>query len=359
MLAKTNISYKFTALRGKAMDLIYPWQQMTVVPQLESRSISAENLTGEKGGGGKAASHLGPGRKGAPCLFDLPVGSVTTLADITGPGCIRHIWLTVNWTPDRLRNMILRIYWDGNDYPSVECPLGDFFGAAHGRTVHYVSALTAMQEGVGFNTYIPMPFQKGARITVECDTAETVPLLFYQIDYTLGDPVTADHGRLCCAFRRENPTQVTKDFTILPKISGSGRYLGTVVGARPCQTGWWGEGEIKFYLDGDKDWPTICGTGTEDYAGSAWCDCERPALYSGWTIHEEKFWSFYRWHVPDPIYFHKDIRVEMQQIGHNYDLGFYERADDWCATAFWYWVNPQPLPQPLPDCAARLAKLVD
>lgn len=334
------------------------WEALTSIPALESRQVSAENLTGEKGGGGKAASNIGIGRKGAPCLFDLQPGSVHTLADITGPGCIRHIWLTINQTPERLRGLILRFYWDDNEYPSIECPLGDFFGVAHGRVMHYQSALVSMQDGGGYNCYIPMPFQKRARITVEVDTDEVVPLFFYSIDYTLGDAVTEQHGRLCCAFRRENPTHVKEDFTILPKISGEGRFLGCVIGVRPCQGDWWGEGEAKFYLDGDTDFPTICGTGAEDYAGSAWCACRNPALYQGFTLNrEDNLWSFYRWHILDPVYFHQDIRVTMQQIGHNYNLGFFERADDWSAATFWYWINPQPLPEVLPNRAARLANL--
>jgi len=338
---------------------MFDWKNLTDIPNLQSRSISMENPRGEKGAGGSAASPLGAGRKGAPCLFDLPPGSKHTLADITGPGCIHHIWITTDIKPHVLRSLILRFYWDDLDYPSIECPLGEFFGTAHGRTIHYVSALTAQQQGQGLNNYMPMPFHKRGLIELEVDTVPPLNFFFYQIDYTLGDEVKADDSRLCCMFRRQNPTREKEDFVILPQIEGEGRFLGTVCGVRPLQAEWWGEGEIKIYLDGEDKLPTICGTGTEDYVGTAWGLGEHYAFYQGCPYYKDNLVSFYRWHVPDPVYFHESIKVTIQQIGHKMDSGYFERVDDWSAAAFWYQKHPLPLPEILPARDKRLEKIIE
>lgn len=215
------------------------------------------------------------------------------------------------------------------------------------------------------NVYYPMPFSKGARIVYCNEIDEPIPSLYYSVDYTAGDQIDDSMGRFHCSFRRENPTKMGKDFTILPTRNGKGRFLGVVAGVRTLSPNWWGEGEFKVYLDGDKDWPTIVGTGTEDYIGSAWGVGQHFALYAGTPYIAavpgwQKLISFYRFHLMDPVYFHQNIRIEMQQIGAGIRPdgtgGLYERADDWSAAAFWYQNLGEPLPR-LPSCEERLANL--
>jgi len=323
------------------------------ISKLESRSMSAENPRGEKGKGGMAASQLGVGRKGSPAI-ELNTGDTHTIAEIDGPGCIRHIWMTCKLDPRFLRGAIVRIYWDSRPHPSVESPLGDFFGVAHGRNVPYASLLTAMAEGRGLNTWIPMPFNK-ARVEV-ANESPIESVLFYQIDYTSGDDVS-NMGRLCCTFRRENPTTIGKDFTILERVDGEGRFLGCVVGVRTLAADWWGEGEIKIHMDGDRDFPTICGTGTEDYILSAWGVGPHANIYQGAPLLREDLISFYRWHVLDPIYFHREINVTIQQIGWNKE-GLFERSDDWSAAAFFYLRDLRKLPK-IVSVEERLADITE
>lgn len=333
---------------------------------VRSRSASFENPKGEPGKGGSAASWLGPCRKGSPWKAVAP-GETVDLADVEGPGMIRHIWMTLQLTPSLLRGCVIRAYWDGADYPSVECPIGDFFGIAHGRTNHFFNAVQAMQEGKGLNCYFQMPFANGARITFANESEEMCHSLYYSVDYTVGDEIDEDTLYFHCAFRRENPTQMKRDFVILPTRHGKGRFLGCVIGARNKSPQWWGEGEFKVYLDGDMDLPTICGTGTEDYLGSAWGTGEHFALYAGTpyiAFDPHSRWqtlvSFYRFHIADPIFFAEDIRVEMQQIGGGWipegGINIYERSDDWSAAAFWYQTPGEPLP-PMPSCAERTADI--
>lgn len=332
------------------------WMNFAKFTSLESRSASFENPTGNRSSGGKAASPLGPGRKGA-AWKRVESGEQVVLADISGPGMIRHIWMTQQNTPEILRGVMIRIYWDGEKYPSVECPIGDFFGIAHGRTNHFSNLLQSMPEGSGMNVYFPMPFSKGAKIVYCNELNEPVPYFYYSVDYTLGDSVDETMGRFHCSFRRENPTERRKDFAILPHRNGMGRFLGCVVGIRPIGPQWWGEGEFKVYLDGDNDWPTIVGTGTEDYIGSAWGLGQHTTLYSGSPLVVvsggwQRLISFYRFHIADPIFFHQDIRVEMQQIGAGIrpdgTNGLFERCDDWSAAAFWYQNLGEPLPPAVP-----------
>ena len=220
-----------------------------------------------------------------------------------------------------------------------------------------------------------MPFLTAARITITNETNVPVPL-FYQIDYTVGDKHTEDTGRLHVQFQRENPTTKAEDFEILPTRKGKGRYLGAIIGVRPDDKHWWGEGEVKMYIDGDKEFATIVGTGSEDYVGLSWGLQQTPHLYNGANYIEGPDTadtgpiSMYRWHMKDPIYWKEDIRVTMQQIGHKNDTGknpetiadymdgLFERQDDWSASTFWYEAVPSaPLP-PMPDFKARVAGLM-
>ncbi|MBI1318297.1 MAG: DUF2961 domain-containing protein [Candidatus Hydrogenedens sp.] len=334
-----------------------PLEGLYQLRNLQSRAASAENPTAAKGAGGQE----GNGLKGAPAIKALAPGATATLMDAEGPGLIRHIWMTTHARdPFSLRNTILRMYWEGSESPSVEAPISDFFGVCHGILVPMYSALVTMQEGRGFNCYIPMPFARRARITIENQSDESIDWIFYQVDFTLGDDVQDDAGRFHAVFRRENPCPLGHDFTLLETGGGRGIYLGTSFGIRPRYPRWWGEGEVKMYIDGDTLFPTICGTGTEDYIGSAWGLAPHCTPYQGAPLHTENFTSMYRFHVPDPVYFQQDIKVTVQQMSSakkaeaakdfgdalifqpkNHpdrapDDGFYLRSDDWCATAYWY-----------------------
>lgn len=323
---------------------------------LESRSISFENTTGEKGKGGMASSNLGQGRKGAPQRAIKP-GETVTLCDIKGPGTIRHVWITMSKFEHVTRQTVIRAYWDGQPYPSIESPVGDFMGMAHGVPMAYFSAVHSYGINNGMNIWLPMPFLKNARLTFTNESDKDVSL-YYQIDYTIGDKHPQDVGRLHVLFRRENPTIMKKDFEILPKRTCKGRYIGAVIGIRNIdKKNWWGEGEIKIYMDGDTEFPTICGTGSEDYVGHSYGVQQNPFLYNGCSLNDEEkgYVSMYRWHLPDPIYWKKDCRITMQQI--EWNDGLHETVDDWCAAAFWYEPVPSAKLPEMPDLAARMADL--
>ena len=359
---------------------------------LDSRAITFENPTGARGAGGAA---LG-GRKGSPAR-ELAPGETVVLADLEGPGTIRHVWMTFPPArPERMRGLVLEVFYDGATEPSVSVPCLDFFGLPLGRPVHYVSALAAAQEGRGFNAYFPLPFRR--RIRIECTNGSDRPrLLFYQLDYTLEPELPVDRGLLHAAFRRENPTHLREDFTIARDLAGPGRFLGCNVGIRtlPCDGFvWYGEGEVKIYRDGDGELPTICGTGLEDYVGSAWGMGPHFAHWAGAPLEVRDpeggpvpdFVGFYRWHVPDPVVFREQLRVTLQQIGYAVfpkdreaqlaeferanppagegwnrrdpalaARGIAERVDDVCATAYVYCRDPQPVPRL--DLAAALADI--
>jgi hypothetical protein len=337
-------------LRAQGPDVIH--QPYLLDTGLQSRSISFENPTGAPGEGGKAASHLGPGRKGAPAR-SIPPGEEVQLCDIEGPGTIRHIWLTTDRDPKTQRACVLRAWWDGQEHPSIECPIGDFFGFAHGKIMPYHSAVHSVGSTGGRNIWIPMPFTKRAKFTFRNDGDKAVPL-YYQITYTLGDKHPEDVGRLHVLFRRENPTTLKKDFELLPRRNQKGRFLGTVIGVRNLHPDrWWGEGEIKIYMDGDEDWPTICGTGSEDYVGLAWGIQQTPFFYNGCSLAEKEFVSMYRWHIMDPIVWQQYARITIQQIAWVKNKGLVETEDDWCCATFWYEPVPsEPLP-PFPTVEER------
>lgn len=339
-----------------------------------TRSISAENPTGEPGRGGMAtlgtnsATHpsrdLGQGWKISPCI-DLRGHEVATIADIAGPGAIQHIWCTVQ--PRHLRRLLLRCYWDSEETPSVEVPLGDFFCQGWASYAPVSSIPITVAPAGGLNCYWLMPFRRHARITVENLGPDPIDGLFYQITYALAD-VEPDSGYLHAQWRRSDPLTVGTPHTLLDGVTGQGQYVGTYIAWEAHHEGWWGEGEIKFYLDGDEEFPTICGTGTEDYFGGAWA-FEHPAgAYSpystpylgmpqvivpdGFYRSQQRF-GLYRWHIADPIRFAAGIRVTIQAIGFAAMTGGRERyrplRDDIASTAWWYQAEPHaPFPQP-PD----------
>jgi hypothetical protein len=318
---------------------------------VQSRSISYENPTGAPGEGGKAKSNLGVGRKGSPAK-ELEPGETSVLCDIKGPGVIRHIWMTTRSNPVNLRSMVVRARWDDQKHCSIECPLGDFMGIAHGQVRAYQSAVHSVGQNAGMNLWLPMPFAKRAHITMTNEGAKK-SVLFYQIDYTINDRLPEDFGRLHVLFRRENPTTLKKDFELLPARKAAGRFVGSVIGIRALSPGWWGEGEVKVYMDGDTEFPTICGTGSEDYVGLSWGIQQTPFLYNGCSLNENNYVCMYRWHLPDPIFWKKQARITIQQIG--WKGGLYERQDDWSCATFWYEPLPSQALPPFPDVKARTA----
>lgn len=298
-----------------------------------SRSLSAENVNGEKGKGGMdvdgvgavCARELGQGWKISPYIVLAP-GETKSIADIDGPGVIRHIWIVDN--ADVNRGLILRIWWDGSELPSVEVPLCDFFATAEYQEYRQLtSAMVCVNPKRAFNCYWEMPFYRHCRMTLE--NIHTKPVnVYYQIDYQL-DELPAGLGYFHAQFRRVNPLPYGEVVTILDNVRGRGHYVGTYLFWGVNNNGWWGEGEIKFYIDGDRDFPTICGTGTEDYfCGSYNFDVggryqEFCTPYAGLAkvirpdglYQSQTRFSMYRWHVPDPIYFREDLRVTIQALG--------------------------------------------
>lgn len=338
----------------------------------ETRSISAENPTGAKGRGGMAtdgtgahaARELGQGWKVSPSIH-IAGSSTVTLADIEGPGAIQHIWLTVH--PDAWRRLVFRSYWDGEETPSIETPIGDFFCSGWCERVNISSLPIAVNPAGGFNSYWEMPFRKHARITVENLTDDEVRGFYYSIDYALTD-VEDDRAYLHAQFRRSNPLPYMEVHTLLDGVAGHGHYVGTYLAWGVNNNGWWGEGEIKFYMDGDTDWPTICGTGTEDYFGGAW-NFEHPkgqygafstpylgmpqVIPSDSLYRSQQRFGMYRWHIPDPIRFKQDLRVTIQALGWRKPLlgsrRYLPLQDDIASTSFWYQAEPHaPYPE-LPD----------
>jgi Protein of unknown function (DUF2961) len=333
----------------------------------QSFSISPENPTGEKGKGGMAtdgtgahaARELGQGWKLSPSITVQP-GQTYTLADIHGAGQIEHIWMTPsgNW-----RLSILRMYWDGETDPSVEVPAGDFFAMGWGKYARISSLAVCVNPRSGFNSYWPMPFRKRAMLTVE--NLDTKPMvLYYQIDYTKA-PVPADAAYFHAQFRRVNPLPYKQVYTILDGVKGKGQYVGTYLAWGVHNSGWWGEGEIKFYLDGDREFPTINGTGTEDYFGGSY-DFENQQThqyepftspYSGLAqviepdglYQSQQRFGLYRWHIADPIRFDQDLHVTIQALGWQSGGRYLPLMDDISSVAYWYQTEPHtPFPK-LPD----------
>lgn len=365
--------------RPAAAQALYEMQE-----GIETRWASGENPTGAKGAGGAANG----GRKGSPTV-PIRAGESRVLAQATGSGTVRRIWMTFpDRSPHMLRGLRLEMYWDGASTPAVSAPVGDFFGIGLGRTAVFESAFFSNPEGRSFNAVVPMPFRTGMRIVMVNESGRNLDELFYDVDYTLGDRHPASALYFHAHWRRERQTTLQRDYEILPRITGRGRYLGTNIGvtvdtATYFNT-WWGEGEVKVFLDGDRELPTLAGTGAEDYIGTAWGQGRFADLYQGSPIADEKAmqWAFYRYHVHDPVFFQRDIRVTIQQIGYlaphsrdrivqagrplyragpgrvEMDLtkdGKFERADDYSSTVYFYFERPDsPLP-PIAAVAERVA----
>ena len=345
-------------------------QRVYEIPDgVETRWASPENPRGEKGKAGQENA----GRKGRPAI-DLKAGAQLVLGEVhNSSGTVRRIWATIDKrTPQVLRGMRIDMYWDEESKPAVSAPFGDFFGTGLGRMATYQSAAFASPEGRSFNCYLPMPFRKAMKIVVTNESAENVTI-FYDVDYTLGDQHGPNDLYFHAYYHRENPTKMQRDYEILPKLAGKGRYLGANLGViankKLYATAWWGEGEVKVYLDGDTELPTLSGTGTEDYIGTGWGQGQYALMYQGSHIadHERMQYCFYRYHLPDPIYFRKEARVTIQQIGYRgadeiaklhktgqpvyragpgrvemgaWEEGIFEREDDWSSCAYFYYDRP-------------------
>jgi hypothetical protein len=373
-------------------------------PQIQTRWASFENPAGARGQGGRenqaAKGHA----------FDMvEAGQTKVLLDVQGCGIIHRLWLTLQQRqPEELRALRLDMFWDGAASPAVAVPLGDFFCAGLGL-VPFQNELFASPEGRSFVALVPMPFRTGAKITLTNEGRQAIPALFYDINYSLTGPHPDDALYFHAYWRRENPTTLGQDFHVLPPVKGCGRFLGASfsVITNPVYAGnWWGEGEAKLYLDGDKAFPTLVGTGTEDYIGTGWGQGAFAQRFQGSLIadKEKGWWSFYRLHLPDPIYFQQDCRVTIQQIGGapkkdipqlvangavlkaiSSDAGGYKhfiklldaglevtdpavaetawcnyyRQDDWAAVAYFYLDTPENGLPPLAPVAERVVDLVE
>ncbi len=332
----------------------------------DSRSISPENLTGARNQGGMAtegtgaepARDLGQGWKISPSVRIEP-GETFELADIDGPGAIQQIWMTATgaW-----RFSILRIYWDGQEHPSVECPVGDFFAAGWGRYAPVNSLAVCVNPGSAFNCYWEMPFGKHCRMTFTNINTEPM-VLYYQINYTLTE-VPEDTAYFHAQFRRVNPLPYKEVYTILDGARGRGHYVGTYMAWGVNNRGWWGEGEIKFYIDGD-EWPTICGTGTEDYfCGSYNFENRETHQYEEFSTayaglpqiirpdgvyDSQTRFGMYRWHIMDPVRFRENLEVTIQALGWRSGRRYLPLQDDIASVAYWYQTLPTALFPPLPD----------
>jgi len=344
------------------------------VSDAKTRSISPENFSGEKGKAGmadpatkdkpntanafNAARDLGQGWKVNPYIR-IDAGQTFTIAEIEGPGAIQHIWMTPT---GRWRFAILRIYWDDEKEPSVECPVGDFFGMGWNQYAHLNSLAVTVNPGSAFNCYWVMPFRKKCKITMENINPDASTMsLYYQIDYTLTD-VPADAAYLHAQFRRTNPN-LTSVYTIVDGIKGKGQYVGVYMAWGVTNNNWWGEGEIKFYMDGDSQFPTICGTGTEDYfCGSYDFDTRRKTVYGVEEVVYTEFstayaglhqvirgdghynvmqrFGLYRWHILDPVRFDKDLKITIQDLGWREGRRYLPQKSDISSVCFWYQIDP-------------------
>ncbi|MCL1922217.1 MAG: DUF2961 domain-containing protein [Kiritimatiellaeota bacterium] len=335
----------------------------------KTRSVSPENFTGEKGKAAMAgeegsawhaARDLGQGWKVSP-FVRIKAKDTFTLADIDGPGCIQQIWLTPA-PMDKTRGMILRFYWDGEAEPSIETPLGDFFACGWARYCQINSLAVCVNPGSAFNCYWQMPFRQKARVTVE-NLHDNEITIYYQINYAL-TPVPDDAAYLHAQFRRENPLANAGAYTLLDGVTGKGHYVGTYMAWGVNSPGWWGEGEIKFYMDGDKDFPTIAGTGTEDYFCGSY-NFHHNGRYTYFStpyaglvqvIPDDQYekpgqrFGLYRWHITDPVRFDTDLKVTMQALGWQDGGRYLPLKDDISSVAFWYQAEPH---NPFPNLPPR------
>jgi len=339
-------------------------QSIARLRNVKSRSISAENFDGSAGGGGRAtegtganaARELGQGWKVSPSI-SLAGGETFEIAAIDGPGVITHIWLTLD--SDFWRKCILRAYWDGSSEPAIEVPIGDFFCNGWGEFAQVNSEMISVNPLGGFNSYWPMPFRSGARLTIENTSSEAV-FVYYQVTYEIDDKDLTEkdiegRGYLHAQWNRSNPLPELTTHPIVQGVTGAGHYVGTYMTWGVNSNGWWGEGEVKMFLDDDDEFPTICGTGTEDYFGGAWDFVIKGEGYTtfstpylgmpqvirpdGLFVSQQRF-GMYRWHVRDAIHFQTSLRVDIQALGWRSRKRYEPLRDDISSTAFFYLDRP-------------------
>lgn len=386
------ILFAFFTLRLPAQTL---YQHRTDAP----RWATFENPKAAKGAGG-TENQSAKGHAFEP----IEAGASATLMNVQGTGIVQRIWLTVNdRSPEMLRSLRLEMFWDGEKKPAVSVPLGDFFSISHGQTMPFENALFSSPEGRSFNCFIPMPFRKGARIVVTNDSPKRLDMFFYDVDFQLVESLPADALYFHCHWRRELRTELGKDFEMLPNVAGRGRLLGVNLGlitAPEYRKSWWGEGEVKVYLDGDGKLPTIVGTGAEDYVGSGWGLGKFINRTQGCPVANDstRQWSIYRFHLDDALYFQQNFKATIQVLGGYMrddvrkfiadkvplipvtvnvpkgcikllepgapklsDAGFpdgwvnFYRSEDYCATAYFYLDKPTDELPPLPSLEVRTA----
>ena len=319
-----------------------------------TRSVSPENPTGEKGKGGMAvpdpdklpfsaaASNLGQGWKVDP-FRTVKSGETVTIMDVDGPGVIQHIWLVAD--PEKGRSHIIRFFWDGEETPSIESPVSDFFAVGHNKFAPVNSLAVVVNPKSAFNCYWPMPFRRHARVTFTNEDEAELHILTYQITYA-ETKVPENAGYFHANWRRSVTDRAHPEYVIADNIEGEGKYAGTFLAWTQLSDGWFGEGEIKFFIDGDTEFPTICGTGTEDYlCGSYGFPENYSTAYVGNVLKQTdddgpSKWSLYRWHIMDPIHFDKDLRVTIQALGWWPNRKYQPLADDIASVAYWYQAEP-------------------
>lgn len=294
-------------------------QSLYEMPQgIHTRWASAENWKGEKG----VAAIENGGRKGS-AKFPLKAGETKVIAETNGTtGVIRRIWVTIiDRSPEMIKGLKIKMYWDGSTTPAVSTPLSDFFNQGLGRMATFENDYFSSPEGKSFNCFIPMPFKNGMKIEITNESKNDLRQFYYDVDYTIGDPVTKNTLYFHALYNEQVKTELKNDYEILPKVTGKGRFLGVNFNIKVNQAEyanmWWGEGEVKMYIDGDSKHPTLAGSGTEDYIGTGWALGTFNNRYQGCTIADDKKmeYSFYRYHIPDPVYFYSDLKITIQQIG--------------------------------------------
>ena len=350
---------------------------LTRPPAGKTISVSGENVFGKPGVGGMAdptpgaapqedvlaigqvpdlqqphpGREIGIGGKIRPWIY-LESRTETAILDMDGPGMIRHIWIA--FPPRLLRMLVLRMYWDNEEQPSVQVPVGDFFCSAPGYYGEFQSLAVCVNAKNAMNCYWQMPFRKHARVTLEYLGDTRTDHIYYTINLTQQE-IPEDAAYFHASFRRTNPLKYGEDFVVADGIRGRGSFAGCYMTWQQNNEGWWGEGEVKMYLDGDKDFPSICGTGTEDYFCGAWSFGDRTyfspyaGLICGGPSHVGDRHAMYRFHLADPLWFHSELKVTMQALGWRSEGRFLPLKDDLSAVAYWYQDEPHAKLPDLPD----------
>ena len=294
----------------------------------------------------------------------IPSGGTLTLADLTGPGKIAHIWFTIADSEKFYgKKLVLRMYWDGETSPSVESPLNDFFIEGHGMDYPVDSMpIRVTSEGRARNCYFAMPFKKSAKIEVTNEGKETAGAFYYYIDWQKMESLPKHTAYFHAMYRQQFPCVVGRDYLILD-AQGKGQFVGCNLSVRCREEGWWGEGDDRFYIDGEAE-PSLRGTGSEDYFCDGWGLRQMDGLFYGCPLMEG--WdkvgartTAYRFHVQDPVPFTKSLIVTIEHKGaHKFAdghwSGFEERFDDFSSVAYWYQTEPHAPFSAFPTVEERL-----